>query len=259
MTFARSGLLRRSELLETLVACLLATSTMLAQEGTWTVSAGGGMNLLQASNVNATLDRTVELWNNIEYIPIGPFEHFSRAPALTARAMYRFERDMAFEAGFQYFDTKVTNEYRGDRVYLFLERTLGATEIQFGLSYFFPPLLFGIETYASVDLGYLFARANANTYSTKTAKLSGTEDSTYAFYDTQAEFAKRKLVLNVGAGATAPITRMFIVRAECFYKYAPLGQMDGEIRRLVGTSTEPSATEFDFSMFTLSLGVGITF
>ena len=230
-----------------------------AQEGMWTVTVGGGINLLKAENVNATLDRTVERWNSIENIAVGPFQHFSTAPVFALKGMYRSERDISFDVGFQYFDTKVTNEYNGDREYLSLERTLGATEIQFGLSYFFPPIRSGIEAYASVNLGYLFANANAYTYSTKTLKLGGTEDSTYTYYDTQAEFSKRKIVINIGAGATAPLIGMFVARAEFFYKYAPLGQMDGEIRRLIGTSTEPSATEFDYSMFTLSLGVGITF
>lgn len=243
-----------------LVAATVALCFSLAgaQEGTWLFSASGGLQFLRMANVNETLDKTVRDWNQLELVPISPFEHFSSAPCFGFRASYRFERDMVFSLSASFFSASVKNAYNDASVSLSLDRSVGSTQVLIGLGYVFPPLLHDVEASVEIDVGLLFARAEARTFSTRTIK-QGASDTTYVYYDSEADYKKSRLIASGGTALLWNIFPPVFLKAEAFYRIAKVGTMEGMVKRIGGTFDEATTTEFDFSALSVTLGLGITF
>ncbi|MGB2867240.1 MAG: hypothetical protein WBD36_02215 [Bacteroidota bacterium] len=233
-------------------------SAVFAQEGTWGLSGLAGIGYPNLGTVNETLDRTIDYWNNAEGIPIGPFEHFGVSGQWSGKLQYRYERDFAFSLSVTEFHRTIRNSYADADYTLEFERTVGATDVMLGFSYYLPPLLRSVDTYVLVEIGETFARADAYTYSTKSRKV-GADYVWDVLYDTRARYRKEKLSLTTGLGADVEIAGPFVLEMALRYKLAKVGQMDGDIQRITGTFPEPSVTEFDFSSVTLMVGLGIRF
>jgi hypothetical protein len=160
--------------------------------------------------------------------------------------------------GVRSFKQTLTNAYSQQPKTVQLERSAGATDITFGVMYFFPPLQYSISLYAVTELSYVMARAEANTFSMKTVK-TGPTDSSFVYKNTQATYSKNKLGIGAGGGLTVEPFGGMVVQIQMLYKFNQMGEMPGEIRRLTGTFEEPSTTQFDFSMVVLSFGIGVRF
>lgn len=244
-------------------AALVLSATILlsashAQEGTWSVSGAAGIGVLSMGTVNDLLDRTVLLWNEFEFVPIGRFEHFSTTPLFSGRVLYRYERDYAISLSLQHFNKTVRNNYHDAVTSVTLERSIGSTDIVAGVTYFTPPLFFVVEPFISLEGGMIFSRASAKTYATRTRKV---EDSTetLVFYDTKARYKKSKLILVATVGATMSLNDWAFVRIDGTYKFAKVGKLDGTIERIYATFEEQTTVDFDFSLFSINVGFGVVF
>ena len=238
--------------------CIVAVPGANAQEGTWLLSGWAGAGYANLRTVNETLDRTIDYWNNAEGIPVGPFQHFGFSAQWSAAVHYRYERDLAFSLSVRVFNRTIRNSYADADYTLTLDRSVGATDVMLGLSYYLPPLLQSIDTYVHVEIGETFARAEAYTFATKSRKV-GADYVWDVLYDTRARYRKEKLSLAAGVGADVEISDLFVLQTALHYKFAKVGPMDGDIQRTTDTFSEPSVTEFDFSAVTLMVGFGIRF
>jgi len=229
-----------------------------AQEGTWMLSVSGGLFAPSLTVVNETLDKTIRDWNEIQLVPIGAIDHFSATPTYEFRGSYRFDRDMSVMFSGSYFKQSVTGSYHDSAVYLNLHRSVQSTNLMMGLSYYLPPLIFDMEVSILVDVGLMFARADAVSYNTREEKV-GSTTVTVVYYDSEAIYRKTKLIADAGVLWTWGAFQPFFLKAEVLYRVANLGKMDGEIRRLQGTIQEQTVTDFNFSGFSATVGIGISF
>ncbi len=228
-----------------------------AQEGAWTVSFFGGISAPSLKEVNETLDKTIRDWNVIQAIPIRSIDHFSAAPLFGINTSYRYDRDMAVSFSASYAKQKLNAVYKDSTVFLNLDRSAQTIDFMVGLMYFFP-LLYDMEVAIVLDVGLLMAEARAGTYNTLEEK-SGETTVTVVHYDSEAVYRKSKLIVDTGGTWTWNAYSTFFVKAQVLYRLGNMGQMEGEIRRLQGNIQEPSFANFDFSGFTATLGIGLTF
>ena len=128
------------------VLTLLQLQIVAAQEGTWSVSVSANGNHLNMATVNETLDNTVAAWNS-NYIPIGPYAHFNNAISYSSKIAYRFDREFGFTLSVSDFSRMLTDSYEDPIVVLKLNRSVGASDVMFGLVYYLPPLLYSAEPY----------------------------------------------------------------------------------------------------------------
>lgn len=229
-----------------------------AQEGGWTFSVSGGFTAPNLSSVNGTLDRTIREWNEIRNVPITAIPHFSVTPLFGLRCSYRYDRDMSVSLSGSYSRQSVNASYRDNVVFLNLDRSVQTTNLMLGFSQSLSPLAWDMEISIVVDLGLMFAHAEAVSYNTREEK-SGSETITVIDYDSKAIYRKTKLIADVGAIWTWAPFQPFFLQAEALYRFAKIGKMDGDIRRLQGTFPEQSTTDFDFSGFSATIGLGISF
>ena len=229
-----------------------------AQEGTWTFSVSGGLFAPSLTVVNETLDKTIRDWNEIQLIPIDAIDHFSAAPTYEFRGSYRFDRDISVMFSGSFSKQSVTGSFRDTAVYLNLDRSVQTTDVMMGLSYNFPPLIFDMEVSVLVDVGLVFARADAVSYNTREEKVGATT-VTVVYFDSEAIYRKTKLIADAGVLWTWGAFQPFFLKAEARYLFANIGKMDGDIRRLQGTIQEQTVTDFDFSGFSATVGLGISF
>lgn len=241
-----------------LFAVLMSSAALLAQEGTWTASFSGGFSSPRLSAVNETLDKTIRDWNTLELIPVKSIGHFSDAPSFGIRGSYRYDRDMSVSISASYSKQKLDVSYYDSAVFLDLSRSVQTTDVMAGLSYFLPPLVFDMEVSIFVDVGLMFARADAVSYNTREEKIGGMTE-TVVHYDSEAIYTKTKLIAVAGLEWTWNAFGPFLVRAEGTYRFANVGKMDGDIKRLQGTIQEQTLTNFDFSGLSAKLGIGISF
>lgn len=221
-------------------------------------SVSGGFNSPSLGAVNETLDKTIRDWNQVQQIPVGSMGHFSAAPAFGFRGSYRFDRDFSASLSGSYSRQSLNASYRDTAAYLSLDRSVQTTDIMLGLSYAFPPLVFDMEVSVVVDVGLLFARADATTYNTR-EEQSGSTKVTVVYYDSDAVYRKMKLIADGGAVWTWGVLRPFFLKAEALYRFGNIGKMDGDVRRLQGSFQEETTTDFDFSGFSATVGIGIFF
>jgi len=228
-----------------------------AQEGTWMLSVSGGISSPRLSAVNETLDKTIRDWNSRQ-VPIGSIGHFSTAPSFAFRGSYRYDRDISVSLSGSYSAQSLNASYRDTIVYLNLDRSIRTIDVMVGLAYHLPPLLFDMEISIVVDTGLLFARADARSYNTHEEK-SGSTTVTVVDFDSDAIYRKTKLIADAGAVWTWGVLQPFFLKADVLYRFGNMGKMNGEIRRLQGSIQEETITDFDFSGFSATVGIGIFF
>ena len=229
-----------------------------AQEGTWMFSLLGGLSSPSLTVVNETLDKTIRDWNQIQQIPVGSIDHFSAAPVFGFRGSYRYDRDIGVTFSGSFSKQSLNASYRDTAVYLNLDRAVQTTDIMLGLCYYLPPLVFDMEVSIVVDVGLMFAKAEAESYNTREEKV-GSTTVTVIYYDSEAIYRKTKLIADAGAIWTWGVLQPFFLKAEVLYRFGNVGKMDGDIRRLQGTIQEQTITDFDFSGFSATVGIGILF
>ena len=241
-------------LMTTLFTCFHLAA---AQDEGWSITLSAAANLLQMGSVNETLDMTVADWNS-NAIPIGPFPHFQSAVSYSARVVYRLDDQLGLTASVSTYGAKASDSYSDAQNYLSLDRSVGATDALVGVLYYLPPLVYRIDPYVLVEVGPVFARADGSTYQTQTVTNGGQTQTTVAT-NTLAAYRKTSGALGIGLGATMAVTDTWLLRGDLGYKFAKVGQMEGTLTRIAGTFEDTSTTDFDYSAFTISLGIGIAF
>ncbi len=221
-------------------------------------SVSGGISSPALRAVNETLDKTIRDWNQNLQIPIGPIDHFSVAPAFGFRATYSYDRDMSVSISASYSRQTVNAAYSDAVAHLDLDRSVQTTAVMAGLAYCFPPLLYDMEVSLGVDVGLLFARAEAVSYYSREEK-SGETTVTVVYYDSEAIYKKTKLITDATAILTWRVFQPFFLKTEASYRFGNVGKMDGEVRRLQGAIQEQTLTDFNFSGFIVTVGIGILF
>jgi hypothetical protein len=240
---------------------LLFLTTTLAQEKSIALGGSFGYSALQMSAVNSTLDRTVFDWNRFFGLSMKPFDHFAWSTTASIRLSYRYDVEYAFLVSYAQFESQVQNKFDdfgedGNRYLVSLDRSLAAQYVSGGVIYFFPPLIYNAEAYAFVEAGSVSAKADAKSFGTETVKVADTT-STSVFYDTKRSYGSAKLFLGFGGGLSVAIAGPIRLYAEASYKFAKVGKMDGVVTVDAGTYEEPSITEFDFSILSISVGLSV--
>ncbi len=241
------------------VVCWLCTvvSFLPAQEETWSVSFGGGINVLQMRSVNDDNQRDVEGFNATG-IPIGPFPKLSTAPFLSGKVGYRFDPGIGAMLTVNYFSKEIETRFDNPDEYLHLIRSVSSTDFLGALVYYPRLQLEMIEWSVELQLGFTLARATARALGERNNKVDGQPNFVKTF-DSDATYAKSKLAVGLALGATLPLTHRLFVRGDASYKFAKVGTMEGNIRRFDTTIQQESTIEFDYSNLAFSLGIGMSF
>lgn len=213
--------------------------------------------MLNMSDVNRDNQSDVEGFNRVG-IPLPHFPSFDAAPVYTGTVAYRSAPDFGVAISLTYFEKTIGTNYQSSEEILSLTRTVESTDVMVGFAYYPSWRPYFMEWYADVRMGVTFARARAEAYGAQFVKIGG-EPTAQVSIDTKGKYAKSKLTVVLGLGASMNITGPLILKADVGYKFAQLGQIDGEVSRLGVTRTETTNPEFDFSAVTVSAGVGIEF
>ena len=265
-SFPQAGLMRRRSDLTTTAWVLvllfaLKPLSVSAQEGSWTVSAGGGYAYVFLGQVKGDMDRDVKGYNAVGLL-LPPFPSPSSAFALSGKATYRFDREYSWSISLGAVKRTVGTSWEDGTYALSLDRTIGSTTALLGLAYHFPADLGG-DLYAEVQLGYLFAKATSSANWTKTTKVA---DSTGAYVlvketldDTRGTFTKSKLIVAAAVGGTLRISGPFFLRGEAVYRFGQMGKIDGSKTQFGQTVDQTTSIEFDFSALVVSVSIGIEF
>lgn len=250
---------RRSRHAGAAVVLLIVVHSAPAQEGTWTISGGGGYALISLSAVAGDMERDVRIYNEAGLL-VPPFPSPGPGVALTASGTYRFDRDysVSFNA---YHDTRtVQTSWANPEDALSLKRRIKATVISTGLLYHFPTDM-DSDLFAEVELGMLFARATSYALWTHTEKLSDTSLTTVTevYDDTRGVFEKSKLIVSAGVGGWIRLAGPMILRGKALYRLGQIGTIDGSIVKFGQTSDQTTSIEFNLSGFLFLMSVGIEF
>ena len=68
---------------------------------------------------------------------------------------------------------------------------------------------------------------------------------------------KTSLSASFFVGADVPLLRPIFLRGEAGYRFAQVGELNGDITQFGVHSNETSTTSFDFSGFLISVGIGV--
>ncbi|HWP81370.1 MAG TPA: hypothetical protein VNN76_01820 [Bacteroidota bacterium] len=244
-----------------LLACLsVATSVVLCQEGSWSVSASAGYAFLDFKNVDRDNASDVEGYRRAGYeLPTIP--SLRNAFAYGGRITYRFERDNSFSLSVLETSRKVHTSFSRPEDSLALTRSVGSTTVLLGLAQHFEPVMDLLDWYAELNVGILFGRANSTAYQTHTSKRSETDPApiTEVTDDTKGTYRKSKLIVGAGVGAMINVFDAVVLKLEASYRFAKVGTIDGEITTFGQSRPHTTSIDFDYSGFVLGLGVGIVF
>lgn len=236
---------------------IIPVGAVSAQEGMWTLSAGGGYALINLSAVKSDMERDVRIYNEAGF-GLPPFPSPGPGTAFTATATYRFDREYSVALN-AYHDTRtVQSSWSDPEDALSLKRRLKATVVSAGILYHFPTEM-DSDLFAEVELGILFARATSYALWTHTEKFS---DSTLTYVtetidDTRGVFEKSKLIVSAAMGGSVRVFGPFFLRGTVLYRLGQIGTIDGVITKFGQTADQTTSVDFNFSGFLLLATVGI--
>jgi hypothetical protein len=218
-------------------------------------SAGYGFLGLEAVDEKNASD--VVGWANLG-IPVNDFASVKQSPFFSGRMTYRYSRDFAVSLYASYFSESVTSSYEGADATLHLDRSVAATDLSLGISYYPALQPYVLEWYVRVNLGVLLARASARALGEAATKPGGVIVMV-PLVDSEGKYTKAKTSAGFFVGADVPLSRQLFLTGEAGYRVAHVGQLDGDITRSGVQSTETSSTAFDYSGILFSVGVGLKF
>jgi len=228
-----------------------------AQQARWSLSGSVGYAILNLKQVDADNASDVQGWNRLG-IPVDLLGSVKQSGFLSARVTYRYTREFGFSLTAHDQSKEVKTSSEGADATLSLTRGVGSTDVLLGITYYPSVQPYFLEWYLEVGLGALFGRGNANAHGTQTVKVSGMP-TLAPLVETDATYKKSKTAVAFSLGADARILRPFFFHLEGMYRFAPLGTLEGDIIRSGEHSTQASITEFDYSGFLISAGIGIEF
>lgn len=238
-----------------LLGLLGPASAIVAQEGTWTLTASAGISLLQFDAVDEDGQRDIVAYNNFG-IPIGDYPPLRFAPVAELSAAYRFERDMAVAPFVSYQQARTHVAFRDSTHFLSLDRRLTSTLAGFDVLYYFPPVIGGSEVSLSVGLANLWATADQVTRETETVK-SGPLTEERDVQDAYAIYRKSKLVVRASVRADVPFSARVLFTAVAHYVHAPMGSLPGTLREFAVERPHDTTIEFNYSALQFLLGCQI--
>jgi hypothetical protein len=179
-----------------------------------------------------------------------------RSPFFSGRATYRATRDFAVSVYASYFSEAVSSSYDGPDATLRLDRSVGATDLAFGVAYYPPSQPYFCQWYIQVNLGVIVARATAKAFGSQASKPAGVVIMV-PLSDSEGNYKKTKTSAGFFIGADLPLIRPMFLKGEAGYRVAQVGELDGDLTRFGVQSSQSSSTLFDYSGFLISVGVGI--
>ncbi|MEX1138129.1 MAG: hypothetical protein WEB33_04000 [Bacteroidota bacterium] len=237
-----------------LTSCIIIPVAGLAQEGTWTLSAGAGYAIISLGAVKADMERDVGTYNEAGF-GLPPFPSPSPGIALTAAASYRFDRDYSFSINAHHDTRTVETSWSNQEDDISLKRRIKATVVSAGVVHHFPGTL-DTDIFVEVEVGILFARATSYAYWTHTEKLFDST-STEVLGDTRGVFERSKMIASVGAGGSVRLFGPMFLRGKLLYRVGQLGKIDGSITKFGQTMDQTTTIEFNFSGFLILASIGI--
>jgi len=223
----------------------------------WSLSVSAGIAQMNLDQVDGDNQRDVDGWN-AQGVFVPPFTSVKSALMVAAKATYRFERDIVLSLSAANAQQKVSTAYDTPEAKLSMTRSVGFTDLLFGVAYYFPIAPLRAETYVETEAGVMFARADAEAYGTQTTKVVDSTQTTI-IADTKGIFRYTKPIVNVAVGANITILEPFFVRLQAQYKFGNVGTMEGDVTRFGEKRREETTIEFNYSGFLFTLGVGIAF
>jgi hypothetical protein len=240
------------------VALLLTAGAIqqpaLAQDRTFSISGSAGYSFLSLGIVDAKNASDVVGWNNLG-IPVSDFPSVRQSPFFSGRLTYRSTRDLGFSVYGAYFSKSVVSAYVGPDASLQLERSVGATELSLGVTYYPAVQPYFLQWYLGVNLGVFYARASTRAFGTQSTKPSDVGISS-PLVDSEGAYKETKPSVSLSVGADMPLLLGIFMKGEAGYRFSQIGQMSGDITQSGVHSIETSTTSFDFSGFLISVGVG---
>jgi len=254
----RKSLLGRL-LLRVCVALLLAIGAIQqpahGQDRTFSITGSAGYSLLSLGAVDDKNASDVVGWGNLG-IPVSSFSSVKQSPLFSGRISYRFSREIAFSIYGSAFSKSVSSSYDGPDAMLHLDRSVGATDLSLSVAYYPAVQPYFLQWYLQVNLGVLLARASTKAVGTQNTKPAGVGIAS-SLVDSEGDYKKTKPDASFSVGADVPLLAGMFLKGEAGYRFAQMGQLEGDITQYGVHSTETSTTSFDFSGFMISVGVGI--
>lgn len=227
----------------------------LGQDRTFSMTGSAGYSLLSLGSVDDKNASDVIGWTKLG-IPVSDFASVKQSFFLSGRLTYRFSREIAFSVYASSFSTSVSSSYNGPDAVLRLERSVGATDLALGVAYFPAAQPYFLQWYLQVDLSVLLARASTKAIGTQNTKPTDI-GVVSPLVDSEGDYRKTKPCAAFSVGADVPLLAGIFLNGEAGYRFAMVGQLNGDITQSGTHSSETSATSFDFSGFLVSLGIGI--
>jgi hypothetical protein len=240
-------------------ALFLTTGVMqqsaLGQDRTFSVTGSAGYSLLSLGAVDDKNASDVMGWGNLG-IPVSGFASVKQSPFFSGCISYRFSREIAFSVSGSSFSKSVSSSFDGPDAQLQLERSVGATDLSLGVAYYPAVQPYFLRWYLQVNLGVLLAHASTKAIGTQNTKPAGV-GIVSPLVDSEGDYKKTKPYAGFSVGTDVPLLTRIFLKGEAGYRFAQMGQFDGDITQFGVHSNETSATSFDFSGFMISVGVGI--
>ena len=191
-------------------------------------------------------------------IPVSQFGSLKQSPFYSAGVTYRLDRELGFSLAWSYWRKSVSASYAGSTSSLVLERGVGSTDYTLGISYY-PDVQFSfLEWYFKLNLDLEYARATASAEGTQTFNFSGVLIP-MPLVETEGLYKKSKTAVSLAIGGDVPIIHHVFVNVEAAYRFAQLGNLEGNIAQFGESSVETSSVAFDFSGILVSTGLRVDF
>ena len=224
------------------------------QDRSFSITATAGYGFLSLNAVDAKNASDVEGWGRLG-IPVSTFASVKHAPYVSGRITYRSSRDFSFSIYGSYFSNTVSSNHHSQDAVLQLDRSVGATDLTLGISYYPALQPYFMEWYLQAHVGVIFARARARAVGSQASKPAGVIIM-IPLVDSEGIYRKTKTSALFFVGADLPLAHPLFFKGEVGYRVAQVGEMNGDIRRFDVQSSESSITVFDFSGILINIGVG---
>ncbi len=221
-----------------------------------------GYLLPRMSEVNDQIDRQIGVWRELLGAPIASPGNIDGHHFFGAKAQYHLHDDYFLTLEASRYQEKIATEYFKPGVsplerFLF-ERKVETIDLAVNLNYYFDyddasPL----SKYISFGAGLLFAKANSVTQSS--ILIDSSTGASLLPVDTRGEFSGNSISANLAGGLELRVAGSVSLWGEAGYRYAKLGEMDGNIRTINDQQAAAFTTSssFDFSGFYFHAGLGI--
>jgi hypothetical protein len=229
-----------------------APGSLHGQYRKWSVQASVGYNQLSLDAVDEKNQSDAAGWAR-QGLVVGPLASVKQSPFYSVGISFRVDRDYGISLTVSSWSKTVSTSYNGPDANLKLERGVGTTDIAAGISYYPSTRPYFLEWYVQTNIGVSFARATARAVGATMVK-DGSVLVPVPFVDTDGNYTKSKLTAGIVAGADIPLVGSLSLRTEAGYRFAQVGEMEGDVTQLGVQSVQTSTIDFNFSGFQVSAG-----